>query len=364
MMKPQDRIAIIIILVLFVQLLSGCSTQQTDAEAAAITRTVSDMAGRTVEIPALVNKVYATGTIGSILLYTLAPEKLAGWNSALSDTEKVYIDSKYHYLPVLGSWKGTKLKGNIEELLKTEPDLIINVGDVSEAYISDANAIAQQLHIPVIMVDGRLEKTADAYEFLGDILNVSERAKKLAEYSSQALSEVRGAVGNIPENERVSYYYAEGVKGLETETGNTLNTEALSLAGAVNVADKALDKSSRRIQVSLEQILDWDADLIIISADGDGRHQLYNEITSGSWRNIEAVKNGMVYEIPFAPYDWLNRPPSANRLIGIKWLANLLYPDVYEINMRKEIQSYFMQFYSYEFSDEDMNVLLKLSERK
>ncbi len=363
-MKTQRRIAIMIILVLFVQQLSGCSTRQTDAEAASGTRTVTDMAGRAVEIPDRVNKVYATGAIGTILLYTLAPEKLAGWNSALSDTEKVYIDSQYHYLPVLGSWKGTKLNGNMEEILKTEPDLIINMGDVSEAYINDANAIAQQLRIPVIMVDGSLEKTADAYEFLGDILNVGERAKDLADYASEALSEVRGAIGIIPENQRVTYYYAEGVKGLETETGNTLNTEALSLAGAVNVADRALDKGSRRIQVSLEQILAWDADMIIISTDGDGKHQLYNEITSGSWENIDAVKNGMVYEIPFAPYDWLNRPPSVNRLIGIKWLANLLYPDVYEMNLRKEIQRYFKLFYSYEPSDEDMNVLLELSERK
>jgi iron complex transport system substrate-binding protein len=363
-LKTMKKYVIFLLIVIIAQQFTGCNAQVTETSTNAETRIINDMAGRTVEIPSEVKRVCATGPIGTIMLYTLVPEKLAGWNSALSDTEKKYLSPQYQDLPILGSWKGTKLNGNIEDILKSDPNLLINMGDVSEKYISDTEAIQEQLHIPVVMVDGQLEKAAEVYEFLGNILGSEERACKLAYYASETLNEVTSAVGSIPEHRRISFYYAEGVKGLETEIGNTINTEALRIAGAVNVANDISSQNTRRIQVSLEQILNWNPDVILISTDGDKNHQLYNEITSGIWEKIDAVQNGTVYEIPFAPYDWLNRPPSVNRLIGVKWLANLLYPEVYTIDIEKEIREFFQLFYSYNIGDEEINQMLEYSIQK
>ena len=33
-----------------------------------------------------------------------------------------------------------------------------------------------------------------------------------------------------------------------------------------------------------------------------------------------------MYQVPNAPFDWFDRPPSVNRLIGTWWLASILYP--------------------------------------
>lgn len=350
----------IILLIMVLLLVAGCNKKEEIIEIGS--RTVVDMAGRSVEIPANVEKVYATGTLGTIILHTLVPEKIAGLNSEMSEMELKYLGDTNKYTPVLGSWKGTQYNGNIEEFLMVKPDIIINMGDVSEAYISDSEEIEKQTGIPVLMVDGSIDKTKEAYTFLGEILNKEERAKELSDYFIETMRTVKEFVDNIPEVDRVRVYYAEGPKGLETELRGTMNSEIIEIAGGINVAGNNWKSESRRVQVSLEQVILENPEVIIISIDGDGNHQVYEEIkNSSSWGDIKAVQEGKVYEIPGIPYDWINRPPSVNRIIGIKWLANILYPDRYEIDIKQEIEDFFKIFYSYEITDEEIEEILVYS---
>src|SRR5262245_41127681 len=53
-------------------------------------RPVTDSAGRTVEVPARVERVFAAGGPASIILYTLAPELMLGWNRAPSPEERAF----------------------------------------------------------------------------------------------------------------------------------------------------------------------------------------------------------------------------------------------------------------------------------
>ncbi|NLX63878.1 MAG: ABC transporter substrate-binding protein [Clostridiaceae bacterium] len=323
---------------------------------------IIDMAGREVEIPAEIEKVYATGSIGTIMVYTLAPEKLTGWNSPLSDDTKVCIMSEYRELPDLGSWKGPKYSGNIEELLKAKPDLIINMGDVSESYIKDTEEIQKQLNIPVVMVDGNIGKADEAYRFLGRILKKEDRAEKLGDYVRKTLEEVNAKIVKIPEDKRLALYYAEGLEGLETEVRGSLNSEIIDIAGAINVADPGTEAVSRRINVSLEQVLAWNPEIIIISTDGDKKHHVYNAILTGKeWQSIDAVRNKRVYEVPQVPFDWINRPPSISRIIGVKWLSNLLYPDMFNIDIEEETKEFFRLFYQIEPGDDMIKEILRFS---
>ncbi|WP_326909512.1 ABC transporter substrate-binding protein [Sedimentibacter sp. MB31-C6] len=348
---------LIILLITALLLVVGCNKKEEVKETE--NRTVVDMAGRSVEIPANVEKIYATGTLGTILIQTLAPESIAGLNSEMSEMELKYLGDTNKATPVLGSWKGTQYNGNIEEFLMVKPDVIINMGDVSEAYISDTEEIEKQTGIPVLMVDGSIDKTAEAYTFLGEILNKEDRAKKLSDYFTKTMSNVKGVINNIPEEKRVKVYYAMGPKGLETELRGTINSEIIEIAGGLNVASSNWKSESRRIQVSLEQVILENPDVVIISIDGDSNHQVYKDITnSSSWGVINAVNDGKVYEIPGIPYDWINRPPSVNRIIGIKWLANILYPDKYEIDVKQEIKDFFELYYLYDITDEEIEEIL------
>jgi iron complex transport system substrate-binding protein len=57
----------------------------------AIARTVTDSAGRKVEIPDTITRVFAAGPPASTLLYVLAPQKMIGWIRLPRETEKPFL---------------------------------------------------------------------------------------------------------------------------------------------------------------------------------------------------------------------------------------------------------------------------------
>lgn len=46
---------------------------------------------------------------------------------------------------------------------------------------------------------------------------------------------------------------------------------------------------------------------------------------------LPARKYGRGYTRPLVPFAWLDRPSGANRFIGGQWIANMLYPNHYEV---------------------------------
>ncbi len=359
------RFMILLIGFVIILLFSGCSGNGSAIPTDTVGiegKTIKDMAGREVTTPAEINKIYTINEIGSIFLYTLAPQKLAGWNSELG-SEKQFIKEEYQNLPILGRWRGPN-SVNIEEILMEDPDIIINMGDVSEGYIAESDEIEKLFGIPVIMVDGSLSKQDEAYLFLGDLLGMEDRAKILANYSKKITDDVRNKANLIKDVDKVRIYYAAGTEGLETVPTGSINTEIIDYVGGVNVAESNKNVNVRRMQVSLEHVIDWDPDIIIISSSFSENHEVYHSIlTHPRWSNINAVKNQEVFEIPYGPYDWFNGPPSVMRLMGLQWLGNLLYPNVYEIDLEKELVEFMDLFFEYEMKEGEIKDILERAVR-
>lgn len=367
--KLTTFIAILLILVPII--LSGCiepqetqSTQDDSKNQISEVTTITDMAGRIVEIPNKIEKVYCKSPAGTILIYTLAPDKLAGWNYNLTENEKKYIDPKYQKLPVLGGWFGKNNTGNIEEILKASPDIIIDMGMINNTTIDVDDSIQEQTGIPVIIVDSEdLEKFYDAYMFIGKIIGEEKKAKKLADYCKDTLNDALENAKSIEEENRVKVYYAEGSEGLQTEPRGSYRTEIIRLVGGQNIAQVSQKSSYGRSKVSLEQVLLWNPDVIITVAESNNNttsffHTVYQ---NEDWKNINAVKNIKVYGIPQNPFGWFDRPTSVNRIIGIKWLGNILYPEVYKYDMIQEVKDFYEMFYNYIISDEEVKELLNIN---
>ena len=58
-------------------------------------RSFTDSAGRTVQVPEDVDRIYAAGHPASIILYTLAPETLLGWSRRLPAKAADYMPERY-----------------------------------------------------------------------------------------------------------------------------------------------------------------------------------------------------------------------------------------------------------------------------
>ena len=99
-------------------------------------------------------------------------------------------------------------------------------------------------------------------------------------------------------------------------------------------------------------MLKWDPE-VIISWDSEIRGGAYDDIrTNPAWSNITAVKDGRVYAMPNLPWAWCDRPPGVNRIIGMEWVCNLLYPDIYDIDIVERTQEFFKVMLDVEISRE------------
>ena len=187
----------------------------------------TDSAGRKVNVPQEVAKVFASGPPASVLVYVLKPDALTGWPRSLRENEKPYIAPAQRELPELGRLTGRGDTANLEVVLKTAPDLIIDFGSVRDTYISLADIVQTRTSIPYILIDGRFEATATALRLVGDALGVPERGEKLAEYTETLFADLDAALATIPEGQRPRVYLARGPDGLETGLKGSINTEII-----------------------------------------------------------------------------------------------------------------------------------------
>ncbi|MCW5606336.1 MAG: ABC transporter substrate-binding protein, partial [Burkholderiales bacterium] len=213
----------------------------------------------------------------------------------------------------------------------------------------------QQIGNPYLIVDGDFDRMANAIRQIGVISGEERRAGELAGYVEETILDINSRITRIPAGRRPRVYYGRGPQGLVTGLAGSINVEFIEQLGAVNVAAE-LGRGGL-VQVSVEQILRWNPD-IIVTADPNfhalaSRHPL--------WRELPAVKAGCIHLAPGVPFGWVDFPPSVNRLIGLRWLARILYPQDFPEDLRPVVRDFYTRFYHQTPSEAQLDQLLAAS---
>lgn len=89
----------------------------------------------------------------------------------------------------------------------------------------------------------------------------------------------------------------------------------------------------------------------------------YDKVYSDSyWQAIKAVKDKQVYLIPSQPFNWYDRSPGVNIVMGIPWTAKVLYPDFFkDLDLATLTKEFYSNFYHYDMSDTEVHDLLSAS---
>lgn len=305
---------------------------------------VTDAAGRRVPIPARAERVFAAGPPAAILLYTLAPELLIGWTNARPPEEREFLLPEIAARPAVGRITGRGNTANLEAVLTLKPDLILDVGSTSDTYVSLADRVQSQTGIPYALLDGTLLRTVETYRVLGRLLRREADGEALAIYAASLLDRIATRVASVPSERRPRVYFARGPRGLETGRGGSINVESLDLMGAVNVAGESRGGLAT---VSVEQVLTWNPEVIVTIDAGFARSVRQDS----AWAGISAVRNGRVHLAPSLPFGWIDSPPSVNRLIGLQWLGQILYPDRFPEDLAAETRAFYGRIYRVTPSD-------------
>ena len=318
-------------------------------------RIITDMAGRTVELPDRINKIFAPSPYASTLLMSLCPEKLCGLFFPIEEYQKPFLNPCLFDLPVIG--KVTEF----EAIKKANPDVILIWGDKANPIHPKSEKALAEIGIPHIyaccdeLVD--LRDYPAIYRFLGEVLGIEERAEKLAVYCEETLAEAAELVNSVHPQARPRVYYAEGKDGTQTEYSHSLHAHLLNLIGDVNVHRGNLVGHPGMEQLTGEQILAYDPEVIIVWLK-----EAYERIIKKDWiatalsepRNdgnkkwgeISAVKNNRVHLIPKEPFSYFDRPPCFIRILGLKWLLSICYPNLYKKNFVDEKAKFLKLFFS------------------
>ena len=318
-------------------------------------RIVVDQLGRSVVIPKKVTRVVCLMHHAlDITLELQAGDRLVGvmknWEGLLfPGIGEIYPPIKK--LPQVG----TLTEVNMEELLKTNPELVI----VTHYFPQETLKKIEKAGIPVVAVslyeadfeqasklNPKLKDPDRAYtigmkmgvRLLGEIYGKEAEAKKLNDFVETSRALVGDKLASLPESKKVRCYMAN--PELHTYGSGKYVGVIMDKAGGMNVAREISGYKA----VNMEQILKWDPAVIFVQDRYAA--QVMPEVQKGAaWASVSAVMNHRVYETPEYVKPW-GHPCPESMALGELWMAKKLYPERFkDIDMNKKVQEFYKTFY-------------------
>jgi len=329
MIRGRHLCMLILPVALFV--IPACQPVQSKGETHA-TRVITDMTGRQVQIPGEVRRVVtAMYPIATQLMFLVsAQESLVG----ISDYDindvmlRIYPPMKDIYRPARSS--GGEI--SVEEIIKMKPDVVFcHIRNAREHTLKnlDIARVILRLENPEALMQGIL--------LVGDIMNRTEQACKVVNYYRSKLDYIKRRTAGI--NPKKTVYFAGPAK-LSTAGGDFFQNFVIEYAGGINVGREG---RGGWCSISIEHLLAWNPHCIFIGNYGTASIESFTG--DPRLRDISAVKKGDVYMSPYYIGSW--DVPTPESVLGIMWLANILYPEAVAFDMAKEMKEFYTFCYGY-----------------
>ncbi len=318
-------------------------------------RVIEDMAGRKVEVPDKINKIFAASPPVLYLLYAFDYKTIAGLNFPFYNMEIKYLHKEVVDLPVIGGWFGQGRTPNLEHVMAVKPDIMMCWYWKKTAANQLVEETAKNIKLPYVYIKlETLEDYVRAFRFVGELLGCPERGNVLAEYTQKVLDEVNGALAGLSEQDKLRVYYAEGPDGLKTECDRSVHAALIHMSGGKNIQHCEQSSTYGMEPVSIEEVLTKDPQVIVIR----NKQFAENINKEKQWSQMRAVKDKRVYMIPRIPFNWFDRPPSFMRVLGLQWLTNKLYPQRYPKDMVQATRDFYTLFLGVNISEQEAQAIL------
>ena len=338
----KKALSFILALVMVLSFMGG-SISALAAEETGDTWIFTDSVGREVEVPRDIQRILPSGGMARDFIWPLAADRIISTDEPFTEEALVYLGEQYADLPITGDLYQTGSELNIEEVASLNPQIIIDFGEPKASIKEDLDALQELLGIPCVFIEGSFTNTADAYRMLGQLLNLPEEAEEIALFIENIMDTTAEVFSRV---DKRTLAFVNTSYGLGCIARGTYFDEIWSYMGEnVTVVDEA--QMYWFSTVSLEQLQIWDPEfLFFFSVDA-----YETAISDPAWSELQAVKSGNCYTIPTEPVDFCFSP-SVNRYMGIMWLAEIMYPDEFDWNIKDCVFDYYKMFYHCDMTDE------------
>ena len=318
-------------------------------------RIVTDITGRAVTIPAVVNKVAAIyNPVYDSLFMLGASSKICVIGAAQNKWAQV-LNPLVAQIPVVSSMQNP----NIEDLIARNADVVFPY--------PTADSITAMINAGLVVVSTGASQagpmTADEctnaikanVQLFAKVMGAAYQAKAddYCKYVDDIVTRVTAVSSKIPANQRLSVYYVRGPAALTAHGAYTNTRWWVELAGGNFVTKEVLGVI---INVTMEQVINWNPDVIFM-----GRSNTTALIMNDpKWSGIKAVRNWKTYVNPQGEFYW---DSGVEGPLLMLFAAKMLYPDRFaDIDMAKELKSFYSRFFGYTLTDDQANRIINFQD--
>lgn len=253
-----------------------------------------------------------------------------------------------------------------EQIAPLNPDLVI----VKSVSLAKLGAALEQISIPVMGMN--LETPEFFYEdikALGIVFGNTKRADEIIAYYQKIETQIADMMNGLQDSERPSVLvlqYTEdgGEISFKVPPASYLQTTMVQNAGGNPIWLDVDGGSDGWIQVGLEQIAVWNADIVfVVNYQGDSVETAQQLTESPTWAGLQAVENGQVYGYPadYASWDLID----PRWILGQQWLATILQPErAAGIDLHAQVISFYHDLYRLSESQIEESIIPLLNEIK
>ena len=315
-------------------------------------RTVIDMTGRSIELPAKVERVACLEVLCYQKLFMLGA---AGRAVVMTKTSAPWMTITN---PGVSAIEKIPPEPDFEDLLLKRVDVAFFAYNADRTLKKlESLGITGLVSQPV----GRTPKTAEEFladakrsvRLFGQVLGgeAEQRAEDWCRDLDRRVAFVSGRLAGLPAEQRLKVYYVRGPRALNTQ-GRGSNTLWYSKLGGANMVFENQPLAGKG-STSMEDLVRWDPDVILVGR----QYPLDLVLKDERWAGIAAVKNGRVYSTPEGVFYWDGGPEGS---LLMEFVAKLLYPDRFAgLDLTAEVQDYYARFYGYRLSAGQAALLLQ-----
>lgn len=354
-MHRKFKILFMVMMLVAAVFLSGCVDDNSAKESNPVsnnlaentTQVITDMMGRTVELPSNVSTVVTVGPVPVINTFIEVMGESSTIANGLPESFVKQGRWKYQYVfapqiegaPVVQDSSGTV---NIESLLQIDPDVVFTMDKSTVSMLEGKN-------INVVYL--QWTNTTDVEQLMilmGDIYNNPQRAEEYNQYFESKISEVNEKVTSVPEEEQPKVLFCSPTT---LTVPHKICEWWTTQAGGIAVSQN--NRTSEVYTFDMEQLLKWDPDLIITQKPSDIDY-IYNDTR---FSDISAVKDQQVYTTPVGAHVWGHR--GIETPLMVEWAASKLYPEkITYAEMFNDTASFYQQFFDMKLTEEQITEIL------
>ncbi|MCW5799416.1 MAG: ABC transporter substrate-binding protein [Nitrospira sp.] len=343
-MKGQDmrlRLVACVALIAYVILVSVVTQAEQPV------RTVTDMAGRTVSLPAHIERVAAVGSVPVIhsFIFTMGKADTIVNGMPLFAQGKRY---QFHLrvAPKLAQQPTAQGPGgepDIERLLALRPQVVFVMDKML------LNLLERKGFTVVFLAWREQSDVGTLMRLMGQVFEAEDRAAAYLEWFDHIVERINAAVGDRPAAERPRVLFSS-FKSMRSP--HLIGDWWIRQAGGLSVTEDG--RLMEQVDFSIEHVVQWNPDVIIVNDPGEVVQVYADE----RMKRVKAVEGKRVYSIPVGVHPWGYR--TAEQPLMVAWTAEQLYGRKFAgLDLMAETKRFYERFFNVRLTDGEVQHVLR-----